>query len=114
MLDNYGQFAQISALIPLFSFHLIFATRFLIRKWNGYDYGRKPIKVRQSPRLSVFQKPNQLTASSFTVRLRWALDEEVARDWGTRLEWLIGALWTVWLLLLTVKDTGDGACISTM
>ena len=110
LLDNHGQFAQISALIPLLYFQLIFATRFLLRKWNGY--GRKPVKVHQSPRLSVSPKLNQLTNSSFAARLRWALDEEISRDWGTRLEWLIGAVWTVWLLFLTVKDTGDGACIS--
>lgn len=107
LLDNYGQFAQISALIPLLSFQFIFATRFLVRKWNGY--GHKP---HQSPRPSVFPKPNQLTKSSFPARLRWALDEEVSRGWGTRLEWLIGAVWTIWLLLLTMKDTGHGGCIS--
>lgn len=106
LLDNYGQFAQISALIPLLSFQFIFATRFLLRKWNGY--GRKPVKVHQSPRLPVFPKPHLHTNSSFAARLRWALDEEISRDWGTRLEWLIGAVWTVWLLFLTVKDTGDG------
>lgn len=110
LLDSYGQFAQISALIPLLSFQLIFVTRFLGRKWNGY--ARKPIKVHQSPRLTDFPKHNQLTTSSFAARIRWALGEEVARGWGTRLEWLIGAGWTVWLLLLTVKDTGDGACVS--
>lgn len=110
LLDNYGQFAQTSALIPLLSFQFIFAIRFLLRKWNGY--GRKPIKVHQSPQLSVFPKPIQLTNSSFAIRLRWALDEEVSRGWATRVEWLVGAVWTIWLLLLTVKDTGDGACIS--
>lgn len=112
LLDSYGQFAQISALIPLLSFQLIFVTRFLGRKWNGY--GGKPVKVHQSPRLSVFPDHNRLTTSSLAARIRWALGEEVARDWGTRLEWLIGAGWTVWLLLLTLKDTGDGACVSPM
>lgn len=111
LLDSYGQFAQISALVPLLSFQLIFVIRFLHRKWK--EYGRKPLKVHQSPRLSVFPKhKHRLTTSSFAARIRWALGEEVARNWGTRLEWLIGAGWTVWLILLTMKDTGDGACVS--
>lgn len=113
LLDSYGQFAQISALIPLLSFQLILFTRFLHRKWK--EYGRKPLKVHQSPRLSVFPKQhNRRTTSSLAARIRWALGDEVAPDWGTRLEWLIGAGWTVWLLVLTVKDTGDGACISSI
>lgn len=112
LLDSYGQFAQISALIPLLSFQLIFVTRFLRRKWE--EYGRKPIKVHQSPRLSIFPKHNRLTTSSIAARVRWALGEEVAWNWGTRLEWLIGAGWTVWLILLTLKDTGDGACVSLL
>lgn len=113
LLDSYGQFAQISALIPLLSFQLIFVIRFLQRKWKEYG-GRKSIKVHQSPRLSVFPKHNRLTTFSFAARVRWALGEEVARNWGTRLEWLIGAGWTIWLILLTVRDTGDGACFSSM
>lgn len=120
LLDSYGQFAQISALIPLLSFQLILFTRFLHRKWKKEYGGRNPLiirKVHQSPRLSVVfprHKRRELTTtttttSSFTAgRIRWALGEEVARNWGKRLEWLIGAGWTLWLILLTVKDTGDG------
>lgn len=115
LLDSYGQFAQISALIPLLSFQLIFVIRFLQRKWKEYGRRKPTKKVHQSPRLSVFPKHNRLTTFSFAAaRVRWALGEEVARNWGTRLEWLIGAGWTVWLILLTVRDTGDGACVSSM
>lgn len=108
LLDNYGQFAQISALvIPLLAFQGSFAIRFLVRILRK----SRKVKEHQSPRISEFPKPSTVLPSSYGSRLRWALDEPIVQGWGTRLEWLIGAIWTVWLLLLVVQDTGDGALI---
>ena len=109
LLDNYGQFAQISALvIPLLAFQASFAVRFLVRKLRSSG----KVKEHQSPRVSDFPKPVAVSSSSYWSRLRWTLDEQIVQGWGTRLEWVIGAVWTTWLLLLVVKDTGDGASIS--
>lgn len=112
LLDNYGQFAQLSGLIvPLLGFQLSFATRFVLRKlWNS-NSGQKR-KERQSPRVSSFPKSVAKPSNSSWARFRWTLDEQVFPEWGTRREWLVGALWTMWLLLLVVKNTGDGALIS--
>lgn len=109
LLDSYGQFAQISALIiPLFSFQLFSAIRFLASKIRNSSYRFKG-KEHQSPRVSNFSKPLVGSSTSAWSRLRWALDEQMFQGWGTRLEWLVGAIWTLWLLFLVIKDTGDGA-----
>lgn len=113
LLDNYGQFAQISGLIvPLFAFQISVAVRFILRKVMNSKQDQRS-KDHQSPRVSSFPKFTANSSNSFWARCRWALDEEVFPGWGTRREWLVGALWAMWLLLLVVKDTGDGALISS-
>lgn len=141
LLDAYGQFAQLSAIIlPLFLFLLFSIVRFLpknlrlLRQGNGYaalrpsrsHHSRK--KLRQSPRVATFldqeaaedaaieakaKKSKEKRASAsithWWARFRWALDEPVAPGWGTLREWSLATLWTAWLLVLTVKNTGDGA-----
>lgn len=139
LLDAYGQFAQLSAIIlPLFLFLLSFIVRFLYqklqqRRGNGYaalrplpsQHSRK--KLRQSPRVATFsgreganatkeerereRKGKNLSASiaRLWTLFVWVLDEPVAPGWGTRREWSVAASWTAWLLVLVVKDTGDGA-----
>lgn len=139
LLDAYGQFAQLSAiLLPLFLFLLFSLGRLLfkniqLRRGDGYaalqpsrsHHPRK--KLRQSPRVGTFPdhevadnaavegRGNKSKERSFAAsighwwaRFRWALDEPVAPGWGTWREWSVAALWTAWLLVLTVKNTGDG------
>jgi hypothetical protein len=138
LLDAYGQFAQISTImLPLFCFQISFIVRFLLKKLrlrqNKYGYStlrpsssRPPRqKVRQSPRVATFSsqqagsdaveeeemKGKKLSGSigRWWTRFRWALDGPVATGWGTWREWSIAASWTAWLMLLVIKDTGDGA-----
>ena len=112
LLDNYGQFAQISGLaVPLLAFPISAAVRFVLGKVLNSKQDQRS-KEHQSPRESSFPKVTAKPSNSFGARFRWALNEEVFPGWGTRREWLVGALWTMWLLLLVVKDTGDGALIS--
>lgn len=139
LLDAYGQFAQLSAIVlPLVLFLLFSLVRFLsrnirLRQGDGYaalqssrsHHPRK--KLRQSPRVATFadheladnaavesreneSKEKSVSASirNWWARLRWALDEPVALGWGTWREWSVAALWTAWLLMLTVKNTEDG------
>lgn len=110
LLDRYGQIAQFSALVPLLLIYLSFLVRLLASKYNISIFGR-PQKAHQSPRVSSFR---QSTAGAWRIRwrrLNWALDDEVLQGWdgwGTRREWAIAGLWALWLLVLVVKDTGDG------
>lgn len=139
LLDAYGQLAQLSDIfLPLFLFQFFFLVRFLFRKLrrrqkNGYQalppssshHPRQ--KLRQSPRVTTFsdheavdsaailgEKEERIRRPLATIAriwalFRWVLDEPVAPGWGTWREWSIGTLWTAWLLVLTLRDTGDGA-----
>ena len=140
LLDAYGQLAQLSAIfIPLLLFQFSFLVRFIFKKLrqrreNGYAalkpsgaHGRRK-KLRQSPRVTTFSDQEVIDAAAEVSeserkgkrpsasiarlwdRLRWALDEPVAQGWGTCREWSIAASWTAWLLVLVVRDTGDGMC----
>lgn len=107
MLDSHGQLAQLSILlVPLF-YQLCYGIRLLVtrRKHSGYQ----PVKEHQSPVVSRFANP-ALKPSSNNVwaRLRWAMDEEFVEGWGTRQQWFFAGIWALWLLVLAIKDTGDG------
>ena len=112
LLDRYGQIAQLSALVPLLVISVSYLSRFIIRRYARFLLGSSN-KEHQSPRVSTFRRS---TAGSWKLRWRrfcWALDDELMDGWdgwGTRREWAIACLWALWLLLLVVKDTGDGMC----
>lgn len=65
------------------------------------------MKGHQSPVVAVSTQRNGETFWGW-ARLRWALDEELVEGWGTRGQWLTAGVWASWLVLLAVKDTGDG------
>lgn len=108
LLDSYGQFAQLSALIiPLFFCQSWFALRFIVKKVGASKNGHAG-KARQSPQVASFAEATHGSSSNSWRRFRWAMDEQIIQGWGSRLEWMIAGLWTLWLLLLVVRDTGDG------
>lgn len=106
-LDRYGQFAQLSILLLPLIYQSSHGLRLLVRRFSG-QRGYQPVKQHQSPIVSRFKSPAKTLPSDIWARVRWALDEEFVDGWGTRLEWLIATLWTGWLLVLVVKNTGDG------
>ena len=65
------------------------------------------MKGHQSPVLAGSKRGNGGGLGGW-ARLRWALDEELVEGWGTRGQWLAAGVWASWLVLLAVKDTGDG------
>lgn len=107
LLDSYGHFAQLSILLLPLIYQLGLGVRLLIgrlQRRNTYQ----PVKEHQSPVASGFKQPAIGGTGNVWAKLRWALDEPVAEGWGTRKEWFAVGLWGAWLLLLVVKDTGDG------
>ncbi|KAL9001059.1 MAG: hypothetical protein Q9188_005550 [Gyalolechia gomerana] len=108
-LDIYGQFAQVSILFPLICYHLPSLFRFLQNKFRLFLSPRKT-KEHASPFVSSFDEsslaPQQISKSSWP-RVRWLLDEEILPGWGTWRVLLIATLWTIWLFLLAIRDTGD-------
>ena len=106
LLDGYGQFAQLSILLLPLMYQLCLGLRLLIsRIWPSKS--PQPAKEHQSPVVSSFKQPARGYSRNFIAQTRWFLDGEVLTGWGTRQEWLIASLWTMWLLVLVFKDTGD-------
>lgn len=64
-------------------------------------------KGHQSPLVAGSKQRKGESFGGWT-RLRWALDEELVKGWGTRGQWLAAGVWASWLVALAVKDTGDG------
>jgi hypothetical protein len=110
LLDLYASVAQFSALIPLLAVYISHYLLFLSKRISKNLPGRR-VKERQSPRVSRFKSP---VASSWAIRLRrlsWYLDDDIfdGRDgWGTKREWLVAGVWTLWLLVLVFASTGNG------
>ncbi len=65
------------------------------------------MKEHQSPVVAGFKQTNGVGGGGW-ARLRWALDEELVEGWGTIGQWLAAGVWASWLVVLAVKDTGDG------
>ena len=107
LLDRYGQVAQISALIPLLAFPAYRALYNAVKRFKT-DVDGPAQKERQSPQVSGFPTKFDNASGNWRGRVQWALDEDVAEGWGTRRQWGIAGLWTLWLLLLAMNETGDG------
>lgn len=108
LLNSYGQFAQLSILLLPLLYQLSLGFRLLLsRLWRGKGYG--VVKGHQSPVVPGSKGGNGERAGvGLWARLRWVMDEEIGEGWGTRGLWLAAGVWGSWLVLLAVKDTGDG------
>jgi len=110
LLDFYASIAQFFARILLLAIYVSNSLPFLSEKISKLLPGRRA-KERQSPRKSRFEPP---VASSWAVnwrRLSWYLDDDIidGRDgWGTKREWVVAGVWTLWLLVLVFASTGNG------
>lgn len=110
LLDTYGQVAQLSALILLFAFRLPFLVRWLKRRFRLAPIWGKA-KEHSSPVVERFGAPSvgkEDARTSIWSRIAWQLDQEVWPGWGTWRVLLVAALWTAWLFVLAISDTGDG------
>ena len=106
LLDGYGQFAQLSILLLPLVYQVSLGIRLLIsRTWPLK--ASQAVKQHQSPVVSSFKQPTRRVSTSLLAQIRWFLDEEVLVGWNTRQQWLVAILWTLWLLVLVFKDTGD-------
>lgn len=115
LLDGYGQFAQLSALVPLFAIFLLRVFLFLEEKYTFAELG-KSRKEHASPVVSRFAETVAAThkrgwSEVVWARVQWWLDDEVVSGWGTWREWVVGGSWAVWLMVLAMRDTGDGTSI---
>jgi len=116
LLDSYASIAQFSALVPLIAIYISYYLPSLSSKLFNSLSSRQP-KERQSPRVSRFTRP---VASFWIVkwrRLSWYLDDEIIKErdgWGTKREWVVVGVWTLWLLVLVFANTGNGTLESSL
>ncbi|KAL8938052.1 MAG: hypothetical protein Q9216_004104 [Gyalolechia sp. 2 TL-2023] len=71
---------------------------------------RSKRKDHASPLVSSFGESSLAPEKNPDLRLgrvRWLLDAEILPGWGTWRVLLMATLWTIWLLFLAIKDTGD-------
>lgn len=110
LLDSYGQFAQLSILLAFLVYQIIYGLRLLAGRWKS-QHPYQPVKEHRSPMVSTFIASAKIPSSNIQARLRWALDDELAEGWGTKKVWLVAVIWSVWLFVISLRDTGDGTWI---
>ncbi|KAF2657073.1 hypothetical protein K491DRAFT_655489 [Lophiostoma macrostomum CBS 122681] len=104
LLEFYPVIAQWSALAILALFQLFFFVSWLAKRGLDYERPRSPSLIKRKDGKRTWLGSFQQTCE----QARWWLKKPVIRDWGTRAEWIAGAVWTFWLLSLCVVQTGDG------
>jgi hypothetical protein len=110
VLDRYGLIAQLSTLVPIVLFLLYRLVRWTIAKASRSGRGTYAA-VPGSPSL----KHQRLTPAGWwntkTRKVVWWLGDDVVAfgsNWGPRDQIIGGVLWTIWLLVLCIVDTGNG------
>lgn len=110
LLDWYGSLAQISIFAPLLVLQCFFLIAWLNRKWGGQGQQETPSSPHvKRERLNGNQRTRNVRTTAH--RLLWwpgnSLDL-AGHHLGTKGEVLAAVLWTAWLLLLCIVQTGDG------
>lgn len=109
LLDRYGVYAQLSALVPVFTYQL-----YRLAVWVSYQRRRPQVGYAQVPSTpgSPVQKQIRLSTSGELAKqwrsTLWWLEGELYPGWGLRGHWIAGLTWASWLLFLTGHRTGDG------
>jgi hypothetical protein len=109
LLDRYGVFAQLSALIPILAFLL-----FRLANWvfSERKRQREYAAVPTSPGLKRERGSKAGVLVQMGRKVRWWLEGTLGGGWGVRGRWLAGLGWGAWLLFLSFHRTGDGRFFS--
>lgn len=103
-LDRYGFIAQWSVLVIFLLFQLGFFVAWILRSTTKNDPLKSP-SFNKRPDARLFWLRRVQSICSRTV---WWMNKDVVSgsNWGTRAEWIGATLWTLWLLVLCVAQTG--------
>lgn len=105
LLDRYGLYAQLSALIPIALALLVRLTRHILER-NNRDFNKEA-------RLTV-KHDNKSLGYFLSTKQRqflWWLKDDVefaGLSLGQRNELILGGTWAIWLVFLCVGETGEG------
>lgn len=108
LLERYGLYAQLSALIPILAWNLY---RLGIWFFSEQKSGSKTIDYSEVPSSPTLKRHSTSRQGSLVTKWRsivWWLEGELAPGWGLRGQWIAGVSWTTWLLFLCVHQTGVG------
>ena len=106
LLDRYGVYAQLSALIPILGYQL-----YRLAIWVSFARQRSKVRYSEVPSSPVSKHGRDSKTGSVVTKwreIKWWLGGEVADGWGIRGQWVAGIVWSCYLLYLCVKETGDG------
>jgi hypothetical protein len=107
-LDHYALVAQLSFIAILAGIQIYYLSSWLTGRCGEGDEERTP----SSPYLKAEIESEKISwkrkARKSSTKLRWWMGDELAKGWGRRGEWTCGAFWMAWLLVLCIKDTGEG------
>lgn len=111
LLDRYGVYAQLSALVPIAAYQL-----YRLGVWVYSERQRSKVNYSAVPSSPRLKEQNNSTSGAVVRRWRktvWWLEGDVKGGWGARGHWIAGLTWTSWLLFLCVHQTGEGSYLSS-
>jgi hypothetical protein len=112
-LDLYACIAHYSALalvLPFLIYRLLRRVAAQIKSGSSSEQGRYTA-VPRSPTVKAQSQSSPGRFATHWRKLVWWLGDDVffaGSHWGQRDEWILGTIWTAWLLILCVKGTGKG------
>ncbi|KAG8409755.1 hypothetical protein J3458_018836 [Metarhizium acridum] len=111
-LDLYACIAHYSALAPALIYllyRLLKRVAYQVEPGSLSEQARYNL-VPSSPTVKAqLQRPSGRFASQWRKVAWWFSDDVyfLGLCWGQRDEWVLGAIWTAWLLVLSIKGTGN-------
>jgi len=106
LLDRYGVYAQLSALIPVLAYQL-----YRLGFWVYSERQRSKVRYSAVPSSPTLKRTRKSTSGVLVRKWRttiWWLESEVAVGWGLRGQWVAAGCWVSWLLFLCAHKTGEG------
>ena len=108
LLDRYGVYAQLSAVVPIVVFQL-----YRLGIWVYSERSRSQVDYSEVPSSPSLKKRRNSSSGTFIQkwrRARWWLGHETRL--GVRGQLIGAGIWLAWLLFLCVHKTGDGMLFS--
>ena len=106
LLDRYGVYAQLSALVPIIGFQL-----YRLGVWVYSERSRSQIDYSEVPSSPSLKRRRGSASGTLIQKWRstsWWLGGEFTLGREVRGQLIGAGIWTAWLLFLCVHQTGNG------
>lgn len=112
-LDRYALIGFASSFAPLIAALLVRGVLALLAYYNARSnpdaQGGRYAEIPTSPAIKAQRFTTQGKLAASWRKLVWWMQDDVqvaGTSWGQKGDWLVGSIWTVWLLSLSVIGTG--------